>query len=420
MMMKSPREPMMTIRKTIVAGITLMIAMSIVASAKEVGENQKKSRSFDSTGAFSMLIVGDGGKPGEKLEQNAVLFEKERVRLEALGTPVRATVFMGDNFYPVGLNREASDRVELVRGVLGPLAYSLRQIGRENAHAIPGNHDYYCDMFGPAPYGTCQSGNLYERMIPIWSYHIGPTRRTYAVSEGSKDSVDLLLLNSALFMINSRPNWRNNTDSLRRLLQASAANPSIRWRFIFTHHPAYTFGEHGGYRVWDSEQQRVRFRGNCIADRKDPVKYFQRWAGSFEDNCAPRYKYYIDTLFSLLNETETKVQAMFSGHDHCLQLLVQRKSKGFAPKVHVISGAMAKTSKVRSPFVDPQKGISFYSHPKNTPEYEGNSIHGFAGMRIEGDRMKLWFLDGGNQKRATMGDASLFWFDDDGNLVATE
>ncbi len=366
-----------------------------------------------------MAVLGDGGKPGAILEANGRLLASEQLRLDRRGSPLRSIVFLGDNFYPIGLNHEPEDRLELVHQVIGPLVGTLEQIGTANVHAVPGNHDYYCDMLGPAPYGMCFAGNQYEQMIPAWSYHIEPYGHRYPAADGSRDSVELIFLNSALFTLTAQSTWSAHTEGIRSLFHASAENSSIKWRFIFTHHPVHTFGEHGGYRVWDAETERVRYRGNCIADGKDPIKYVERWAGSFEDNCAPRYRDYIDTLAKIVNESGAVVQVMFSGHDHSLQLLAQRKNRGTFPKIHVISGAMSKVSRVRTSFSDERRGIFYFAHPKNDSISEGESIPGFAACRIEGERLKIWFLDGERQGIATMGGARSFWIDQNGDLAET-
>lgn len=374
----------------------------------------------DTSSRFTMFVIGDAGKAGKILDDNAAALEIEAARLRNAGTPVKSIVFVGDNFYPVGLNHGEEVRKDLVNDVLGPIAFFLRSLGRSNVHAIPGNHDYYCDMFGPAPYGKCESGNLYEMMIPVWTYHLAPTSIRYATEKGSKDSVELILINSAYFMINSREYWHNHTDSLRRLINNSAKNPNIKWRMIFSHHPPYTFGEHGGYRVWDSRVQRVRFLGNCIEDRKDPIKYIQMWAGYAEDNCAPRYYYYKDTILQMISSSGAPVHAFISGHDHSLQLLAQRGGLDNAPKVFIITGAGAKVSAVRTPFIDRRRGFQYYAHPKNTPDDQGESIHGFLGVQTEGDMLKFWFINGETKKVADMGGASYFWVDRSGRLVRTE
>ena len=367
-----------------------------------------------------MFVIGDAGKAGKVLDNNARALEIEGERLKAEGSSVNAITFLGDNFYPVGLNHDEEVRRDLVNDVLGPVAYFLRTLGRENSHAIPGNHDYYCDMFGPAPYGKCESGNLYEMMIPIWTYHLLPRGIRYPVQRGSKDSIELIMLNSAFFMMHSREHWYVQTDSLRSLLKKSAANKSVKWRIAFTHHPPYTFGAHGGYRVWDPRVKRVRYLGNCIDERKDPIKYVQMFAGSYEDNCAPRYQYFKDTLFQTISRSGAQVHMLASGHDHALQLLAQNGGEPGAPKIFVVSGAGAKVSRVRTSFQDTKRGLQYFAHPKNNPTDKGKSIYGFLGVQIVDDMMKLWFINGETKKRAVMGGKQTFWVNREGYLVKSE
>ena len=411
-------------RSLFLVALTLLLGLGIDSMAQTGSlpprESTRDTAAIDSAFRFTMFVIGDAGHKGPILEENAKATEIEAARLQSLGDPVTTMVFAGDNFYPVGLNQDEEVRHDLVNDVLGPFARFLRTLGRTNVHAIAGNHDYYCDMFGPAPYGKCESGNLYEMMIPVWSYYIAPTSVRYPVERGSKDSVELIMINSAYFMINSRDLWHRQSDTIRKMLNKSAKNPNIKWRMIFSHHPPYTFGEHGGYRVWDSHVQRVRFLGNCIDDRKDPIKYIQMWAGYAEDNCAPRYFYYKDTILQMISESDMPVHAFISGHDHSLQLLAQRGGLVNAPKVFIITGAGSKVSSVRTPFIDRRRGFQYYAKPRNTPDHRGESIYGFLGVQADGDFLKFWFVDGETKKPADMGGASLFYVDRKGVLVKTE
>lgn len=396
----------------------MLFVLLVVAATAQTGTIERPG--YDSAGKFTLFVIGDAGKPGAILNENAKALELEGERLKSEGNPVNAITFVGDNFYPVGLNHDKEVRHDLVNDVLGPVAFFLRGLGRKNVHAIPGNHDYYCDMFGPAPYGVCQSGNLYEMMIPVWTYYLTPQSVRYPVKRGSKDSIELIMLNSAYFMMYSREQWHYQTDSLRSLLKRSAANKSVKWRVAFTHHPPYTFGSHGGYRIWDAERRRIRYMGNCIDDRKDPIKYVQMFAGSYEDNCAPRYQYYNDTLLNTISESGAQVHLLASGHDHNLQLLAQNGGKVGAPKIFVVTGAGSKVSEVRTSFHDVRRGLQYFAHPINTPEARGTSIYGFLGLQIEEDMMKLWFVNGETKQRANMGGKQTFWINRKGYLVNSE
>ena len=145
--------------------IALLTAYGTDSAAQPGSRPVRDTGAIDSSFLFTMFAIGDAGKPGDILLENAKALEIEAERLRKTGNPVSTMVFAGDNFYPVGLNHDEEVRLDLVNDVLGPMAGFLRTLGRKNVHAIPGNHDYYCDMFGPAPYGKCESG----KMVPAFT-----------------------------------------------------------------------------------------------------------------------------------------------------------------------------------------------------------------------------------------------------------
>lgn len=368
-----------------------------------------------------MFLLGDQGKTGEILTNTTAAMYQEAQRLADSGTPLNSVAFVGDNFYPIGLNVDEGARIELVEQVMGPMARLLKQLGRTNVHAVPGNHDYYCDMFGPAPYGSCNAGNLYELSIPLWTYHLnGPASIRYPVKRGSADSIELIMINSAFFVRYDREVWGYHLDSLRTLLKESSQNKSIKWRLMFAHHPIYTFGEHGGYRIWDPRVQRIRYLGNCVDDKKDPIKYIFEFANSHEDNCAPRYRYYRDSIMTIIHNGGARIHAYIAGHEHSLQFLAQRGGLANTPKIFIITGAASKHDAVRTSFIDTRRGFQFFSHPQNTDERRGESIPGFVSMQVENNRLKFWFINSNTKERTRMGGSEFFYVDNKGLLVETK
>lgn len=327
---------------------------------------------------------------------------------------LRTLFFLGDNFYPNGLNQDEDVRTELITQVLGPHRPLMERLGSEHVLAIAGNHDYYCSMLGPLPYGSCLAGNGREAEIPYWSYHFAwPASVRYPVAPGSADSVELLIFDSALPLTREYEDMGPYLDSLERLFRASVNRPGVTWRLFFAHHSPYSVGEHAGYRIWDGTLLSVGYRGNCIEEGDDPFKYAERLADYHEDICAPLYTAYKDSLFAVIERTGIVIQAAFAGHDHSLQLLYNR-DRGKPPYVYVVSGAGSKTGKVRSPLPG-----SIYTHPLNTPEHKGESAYGFAVCRVSEDRLRIHFVNGETGEILEMGGATEFVVDRSGSLVET-
>lgn len=363
---------------------------------------------------FSFIVIGDGGAKGAVLDGSARYMLSEAKERASTGKPVGLLLFLGDNFYPNGLNHEDEDtRRELIRDVLGPHAELMRMLGRNNVHSIPGNHDYYCTTVNTIPYGSCNMGNLYEKEIPEWTYHLhDPALVRRAVADGSADSVDLILFDSALLLTQELSRWKPALDSLERMLRVSATARGVRWRIIAAHHSPYSIGEHGGYRLWMSSQRRVGYIGNCIEESQDPFKYVEQLI-SHQDNCTPRYRAYSDSLLAVIQRSGAKVQMLMAGHDHSLQLLnYPGRTCDNCPKVFMISGAGSKLGRVKSP-APPNE----FSHPVNTPQEKGHSAGGFTICTFEGNELVFTFIDAKDGKPLDMGGGkTTFRIDQAGNL----
>ena len=386
----------------------------LVAILLLAGHTHLASQNRSQPGPFTFIAIGDAGYPGPILENTAHAAQRESSRLANIGDSLNALLFLGDNFYPNGLNIEKDQRETMVEQVIGPHRPLMNALGKKNVLAIAGNHDYYCAMLGPAPYGRCFSGNFYESEIPEWTYHFaGPSSVRYATHSGATDSIELLLFDSALLLNSDRSEWQPYLDSMETVLRRSAENADVQWRLLFIHHSPYSVGKHAGYKVWDADAGQVAFTSNCIEEGDDPFKYPERLAGYHEDNCDPVYREYRDSLFAIIQRSGATVQAMFAGHDHNLQML-NDPARQTPPRIFVVSGAGSKQDKVRSslpPFI--------FTHPHNTPEQKGRSAYGFVAGQVRGEQLHLWFVDGRDGSRLKMGEASEFVINRSGTLVET-
>jgi Calcineurin-like phosphoesterase len=362
---------------------------------------------------FSFIAIGDAGEDGPELLGNARHMLETARQYDAEGHPVSLLLFLGDNFYPNGLNRSEEVRRHLIRDILGPHMELMKALGRDNVHAVPGNHDYYCTTVNKIPYGACDRGNHYESEIETWVYHPHyPAILRRAVASGSSDSVDIILFDSALLLTQQIDRWSPVLDSLERLLRASAASPGVAWRLIAAHHSPYSVGEHGGYRLWLSGEKRVGYIGNCLEDMQDPFKYVEEFV-SHQDNCTDRYRAYSDSLMAVIGRSGAKVQALFAGHDHSLQLMnYQERNCANCPKVFVITGAGAKRTRVKSP--NPPRE---YTHPINTSDEKGRSAAGFTTCTFEDGVLAIRFVDSETGKVLPMGGSGTFRVDRSGKLL---
>lgn len=363
---------------------------------------------------LNVLLIGDAGEPGAELSGNARWMAATADELSARGTPVGLLLFLGDNFYPNGLNHEnPAKRTQLIADVLGPHDALLRRLGRQNVHAIAGNHDYYCGTVLKIPYGACDLGNGYEAAIDRWTYHYHfPALVRRATAVGARDSVDFILFDSALLLTQDEPRWRVVLDSLERLLRSSAAAPGVSWRVLAAHHSPYSVGEHAGYRLWMKKERRVGYIGNCFEDRQDPLKYVEELV-SEQDNCTRRYRAYTDSLMRVIGRSGAKIQVLVAGHDHSLQVLHYPERNGpNCPKVFVVSGAGAKRGRVKK--ANPPRE---YTHALNDDTNRGLSAAGFTRCSFADGTLEIVFHDSDSGKPLEMGGATVFVVDRSGGLT---
>ncbi len=192
----------------------------------------------DPTAAFSLLAVGDTGKPAESLS----LLDPERAVAAAMArederSPIDAIVLLGDNFYPEGLEKgEVKERLRA--NVVGPFcrfieltprgAGSLRDAcpAAEALHPVPlfavlGNHDY----------GEPESPELQRRLVPeyVAGWHVPEGRAEVRELRGG---VSLILLDTNRLA-------RDDEDEGAARAIARSRGP---WRVVAAHHPMVPAG----------------------------------------------------------------------------------------------------------------------------------------------------------------------------------
>ena len=400
-------------------------AVLFLCVASFVGcSHEKNLQQTDVPVPLTLIAIGDAGESGSALRGNAT-YINEMYTGEHDGGKPDAMVFLGDNFYPTGLNLPSDEVQSKIKKILGPYRTVFEGLGRANVHAIAGNHDYYARnaletsiLFGlidiaAGPTGISDKGNERERNVEWWTYYYKmPAEVVYPISTGSKDSVQLLFYDSSLPLRTEPTTWRPALDSLRRTLAKSAQRAGIAWRVLCQHQPWYSLGDHGGYSVWDDEKMEVTRLSDCDKD-SNALGWL---VNSFdpEDLCAPKYQAQIDSLRSVIHESGAKVQVVLSGHEHALQLLSypdRHPGCAFCPTVQIVSGAGAKAEPVKLP--SPPNEYTASQRAK-----EGVSLTGFVQLKFEFEKARIVFYNSANGDMIDMGGGKKeFWVRRNGNLL---
>ena len=373
---------------------------------------------------LTVIAIGDAGEAGSAMRGSAKYVNDMYSGQHDGGKP-DAMIFLGDNFYPTGLNIPADEVHSTVKKILGPFRETFEGLGRKNVHSIPGNHDYYARnaiekslLFGlitieAGPNGISERGNEREKAIEWWTYHYKmPAEVTYPIRDGSGDSAQFIFYDSSLPLRTDISTWKPALDSLQRLLAASSYRKGIVWRILALHHPWYSVGEHGGYSVWDDVQLKVVYLPNCDKD-SNVVHWFINDIDP-QDLCAQKYQAMLSSLKSVIRASGAKVHLSLSGHEHNLQLLSYPEKNpecAECPTVHIVSGAGAKSTIAKLP-APPREYTSAQKSRRGEP------LNGFAQLRFEMDRLRIVFFDAAKGETIDMGGGKKeFWINRDGNLL---
>lgn len=393
--------------KISVLPMALLMSFSVACGQTKTGSGVNKS------GDFSLVAIGDAGEKSAILKNNAAALTEmfRQDRFEAL-------LFLGDNFYPTGLNIDPDEdfRKEVpkkIKDMLGPLREVMHGLGRKNVHAVAGNHDYYQKLvvnrsflFGlfsieAMPIGITNKGNQRADTISSWTYYYGmPKQAIYQTERQSQDSLQIIFFDSAIMLRTQPQTWRPYLARFEHLLAATKNRAGIKWRLLAMHHPLYSLSDHGGYSEWDSETRTVNYVNRCDADSA-AVSYFYNTVDP-EDLCAPRYRAYRDSVLAAIQRSGVRVQMALSGHDHALQFLYYPQANANCencPKLYVVSGAGAKASRVKSP--SPARGE--YTCPDNSPQRMGKSAAGFVRLDFQAGRLRARFYRDKTKREIDMG-----------------
>ncbi len=372
---------------------------------------------------LTVIAIGDAGEKGKELRSNSSYINDMFTGRHDAGQ-FDAMIFLGDNFYTTGLNIPANDVSGEVKSILGPFRDVFESLGRDNVHAVAGNHDWYAGngvefsfLFGLInietwPLGLSDVGNRREAELTQWTYHYAmPSAAAFSLFPGSEDSVQFLFVDSALPLRTELEAWLPTIDSLRNLLKNSATRPHLLWRILTMHHPMRTVGEHGGFTIWNDETQQVDYRTPCNKD-SNAIGWVKNWFDP-EDVCTDRYQQFLDSLRSVIHQAGVPIQLALSGHDHSLQLLTlpEAGSCTVCPRIQVVSGAGAKTTRVKLPS---PPDVYTASQVKE----KGESLPGFVQLQFEKEKVRLIFFNGYRGEKIDMGNGQTrFWVSREGKMI---
>jgi hypothetical protein len=272
--------------------------------------------------------------------------------------PLRDIFFLGDNFYPHGLEAGTIGDACVELAFTRPYSSLLPP---QNLHLMPGNHDY--DIAGSVKRQLDLSGQ-------IWTFHTRP-----ALVQLVPGLIDVIPFDSSIMLLDPDVLPAYQRELTDRLRESTAP-----WIVMAAHHPLQTIGKHS-YRTFFG-----RFNKNDYASSAN-LRYRR-------------------TVEQAIKDSGRRVPLFVAGHDHSLQFIRTPDSDERLPKAHVVSGSGGKVSMVHSVGGDRW----------------GAPVPGFVVSEIDTDRphvMKLRFFDSAKNREIREFDVEIEPFEWSGSPQAS-
>jgi tartrate-resistant acid phosphatase type 5 len=180
-----------------------------------------------------VFVVGDtGSKTAQQLQvAESLARQADKIKAASLLNPVRAVIFVGDNFYENGV-KDADD--PLWQSAFEEV-YDPKRLPMPFFAAL-GNHDWMTNPQAQMDYP--------KRHKTRWQMDNFWYRRQYSLAGDTRPLADLFFIDSDL--------WLRSEEKVKPLaiqqsawLEAQLKNSKARWKFVFAHHPLYSDGGHG-------------------------------------------------------------------------------------------------------------------------------------------------------------------------------
>ncbi|QSE98536.1 BamA/TamA family outer membrane protein [Fulvivirga lutea] len=314
--------------------------------------------------SYTLYLVGDAGKVTDGQTSNfQVISEQINGQNEGL-------VFLGDNIYQQGMpTAQSESRIAAEEAINAQIELAKKFNG--NAYFIPGNHDWAQGRKIGWDQVQRQEDYVEDRL---------DSANVFIPNDGCPGPVEVNLSDELLLVIIDTQwflhGWDKPTneiggcdfntplDVLLALDQILALN-THRKVVVATHHPMYTYGEHGGVFPFK------HFLMPPVVGAFYP--FYRAVFGSVQDIPNPKYKGMRNALVETLEQYPNVIHV--AGHEHSLQY-------SFNNSIHyIVSGSGSKTTYVK------KKGFAEYAE----------SVNGFAKLLFYSDgevKVEYWRHDG--------------------------
>ncbi|WP_339707125.1 metallophosphoesterase [uncultured Kriegella sp.] len=320
---------------------TFLLLLSGCATMKTKYEDPDKAKDYksDKEVAHTFYLIGDAGlSPMGEMNAALKIFKNKLEKADKNST----AIFLGDNIYPAGLPdpKDSTVAYRIAKNHLDAQIKTLEEF-KGKPLFIPGNHDWYTEGL----VGLEREQKYIQKQLKskeVFFPEDGCPIETIEVSE----HVAIIAIDTEWYLTNwdKRPDINDKCDIKSRdkfwlELEDEIKDNRQRTTIIAMHHPAFSYGEHGGqYSLKkqlypDNGKVPLPFLGTFI-------NVLRRATGaSVEDLSNRRYRELSDRLVTLAQFSDKVIIA--SGHEHSLQYIVEDNTP------QIVSGSGSKNGGTR-------------------------------------------------------------------------
>lgn len=338
---------MTNFHKTLTLFLVLIITGCGSYKPKIISDENEEVTSEDKTLEKRIYLIGDAGNAAEGETTNALAAFETLISNEE--TSDDYLIFLGDNIYDKGLTKASdANRKEAEHRMNVQLDAANKFDGK--VIFIPGNHDWYSDGLS----GLKRQEKYVEDALKDKDA-FQPENGCPVENISISDNIELLIIDTQWYITDwdKHPTINDDCDIKSRAdffleIEDKLKDNNGKTVLIAMHHPAYTYGLHGGYYNFQrhifSSDNRIPLP--VIASLVTQVR--SQGGVSPQDRFNNRYNELMKRLITLVTASDRAILA--SGHEHTLQYIESGGVK------QIVSGSGSK----RAP-VSLGKGAKFVS-----------------------------------------------------------
>ncbi len=307
----------------------------------------------DAEKLLSVYLMGDAGLASQDATKYSI--DSFKTLIANQGTKDDVVIYLGDNIYPKGMPKKGDTKRQAAQDFIDVQVDAVSGF-EGTTYFIPGNHDWY----NKGPLGLKRQEEYVETALnnnDAFQPENGCPIETIELD----DEVELIIIDTQWYLadwdkyptINDGCEFKTRNEFFLEL-ESQLKKKNEKTMLIAMHHPALTFGPHGGYFGAKSHLFPTG-SGIPLPIIGSIVAQVRSTGGvSAQDRYNERYDELMDRLTTLVIDSDRAI--LLSGHEHTLQYIEANGVK------QIVSGAGSKSNPVAlgqgAQFVTGQRGYA--------------------------------------------------------------